>query len=249
MVIIGSVFVVVLLIAAHLIEANYHLLSFYLEDVAGAVTTILISVLTYDEWERRRERKRYRPSEKMGITRIRDEMFQLLYQYAFVLNLRWDKNSDAVRTVEEVTADKDFAKHAPELHAKTAKHISQEDPRLKNNLFTVSRKALASPELSKQTYRDINELISQTESAIREIDLTIATYGYSFTPEVHKWALDVRESLSQSITGQMPLLAIRLCAVSKVVDNKIKKSDRAGVEELIKKLVKVGSMTTRQGSA
>jgi hypothetical protein len=117
---------------------------------------------------------------------------------------------------------------------------SRRDSHIKNNLYDVSRKALLSPNLDKQTYRDINELILQTERAIGQVDMAIATYGYSFTPEIHTWALDAREHLSQTITGQIPILSIRLAAVSKSAGDKLCESDMEGVKTLISRLLKVG---------
>jgi hypothetical protein len=242
---IGLVFAIVLLGAAHLLKAH-HILTNYIEDIAGGTTTIVLSIATYDEWERRRERRRYEPPEAMGVKRIKEEVMQLLYQYAFVLTLRWDHQSEALKIVRRTTADKEFTQPETELHAKAAKHIFQEDSSSKNNLFGVSKKALAAPRLNKQTYRDVNELVIQTERAIGQVDMAIATYGYSFTPETHTWALAVRESLSQTITGQIPILSIRLAAVSKSADDKLRRSDKEGLEALIKRLLRVGKQTLAQ---
>jgi hypothetical protein len=235
---IGLFLSVVLLWSAHMLHAH-HVLTSYLVDVAGGMTTIVLSIATYDEWERRRERRRYVPPERMGIKRIKEEILQLLYQYAFVLNLRWDHQSEALQIVQRTTADKEFSQPETELHARAAKHIFQEDPKNKAKLFRVSREALKTPELAKQSYRDINELILQTERAIGQVDMAISTYGYSFTPETHTWALDIRERLSQAITGEIPILSIRLAAVSKNADDSLKKTDREGVESLISRLLAV----------
>jgi hypothetical protein len=121
---IGLIFSAGLLVGAHLLRAH-HIFTSYMEDVAGGTTTIVLSIATYDEWERRRERRRYEPPERMGIKRIKEEVMQL-YQYAFVLTLRWDRQSEALKIVRQTTADKEFSEPETTLHAKAAKHIFQE---------------------------------------------------------------------------------------------------------------------------
>jgi hypothetical protein len=74
----GIILVATLLAGANIVVDN-HVLSNYMEDIAGAITVIILSVMTYDEWERQRERGRYQPSEQMGVRRVKDEIFQLLY--------------------------------------------------------------------------------------------------------------------------------------------------------------------------
>jgi hypothetical protein len=86
-----------LLVTAQLLGG--HVLSNYFVDIAAAVTVIILSVLTYEERERGLERGRYEPSEEVGIVRIKAEVSQLLYQYAFVLNLRGDSESEAMQTL------------------------------------------------------------------------------------------------------------------------------------------------------
>jgi hypothetical protein len=236
---IGVGLIAVFLVCAKLLE-HQHLAATYFADLAGATTTVVMSIAIFDEWERRRERKRYMPPEKMGIKRIREEINQLLYQYAFVLNLRYDKDSNAMKTARKASPGKAYTKSNIKLHAKAAKHISQDDPAIKEHLFELAQDALQEPKIDQLVYKEVNELILQTERAIRQIDLAVATYGYSFTPEVHHWALGVREQLSQSITGELPVLSIRLAAASKNADDKLNNHDRKGIEELIDRLIKVG---------
>lgn len=235
---VGVVLVIGLILGAFKIENN-HVMSNYLEDVAGALTLVVLSIATYDEWERRRERKRYVPPERMGVQRIKEEVSQLLYQYAFVLSLRWDPQSEAMKTVERATSNKEFSEPETELHAKSAKHIYQENPKVKRNLFRIAGAALDKPVVAKQTYRDVNELILQTERSIDQLDMAIAIYGYSFTPEVHKWALDIRENLSQTISGKLAILSIRLAAVSKDIDVPVRANDVVGIMKLIQEITAV----------
>jgi hypothetical protein len=240
----GALLVVCLLLLAHHFE-NIHVLTYYLEDVAGGITTVILSVATYDEWERRRERRRYEKPEQMGIRRIREEINQLLYQYAFVLNLREQPDSKEMKIVEEVIGDGEFNKSHTELHAKAAKHFSQEDPALKNNLYETASKALKNPQLAEQSYRDINDLVLQTERSVEQVDMAIAVYGYSFTPEVHQWALRLREQLSQTITGQIPILSVRLMAASSRGDSPIGKTEKDGVRQMLKNLLAVGEQASQ----
>jgi hypothetical protein len=107
-------------------------------------------------------------------------------------------------------------------------------------LFDNSREALNKPALNKLSYGEANELIVQTERTIQQLDTAISTYGYSMTPEVHKWALDVREKLSQAITGKETILSIRLGAASKQPGSKLSKDDQRGLEKILDELVKVG---------
>jgi hypothetical protein len=233
--------VVLALFVARIFQRSHsEIISFYLEDLAGAITAVVLSIATYDEWERRRERKRYYPPEKMGVTRIKQEVLQLLYQYAFVLSLRWEPESHAMKVIKRSAGDKKgFSKPEVELHAKAAKYIFQEDTEVKSDVLKNVRTALEKPKFSKQKYSDINELILQTERAIGQIDMAIAIYGYSFTPEVHKWALQVREKLSQSLTNKIFILTMRLAASSKQADGKLKRSDSKGLEALTSDLLKV----------
>lgn len=236
---IGMAAVIALLIIARFMM-GYDEVSNYLEDIAGAITVIVLSVVTYEEWEGHRERKRYKASELMGINRVKDEVFRLLYQYAFVLNFRWDTKSEAMRVIDKMTGSNKFSRVATELHTKTAKHIYQEDASIRSTLFYKAREALDNPSLSKQTYRDADELITQTEKAIEQIDLVIAIYAHALTPETHKWALGVREALSQSITGKLSLLSIRLGAASSNGNKSLRDHDRAGLAHLITELIDVG---------
>jgi len=223
-----------------------HSLNTYLLDVCGAMTTVILSIATYDEWERRKQRQRYLPPERMGARRVQEEVYQLIYQYAFVLTLRFDKNSAAMRTIQKATISKaEFSKPEIELKAKSAKHISQQDKSIKRDLLNLSTQALKKPQIKKQTYNDANQLILQTERCIRQVDLAIATYGYSFTPEVHKWALDVREGLSQAITGSIPVLSIRLAAASSEANKKLKPSLEDGVKGIVDELIAVGRKTKK----
>jgi hypothetical protein len=219
---------------------NSHVISNYLADLGGAISAIILSIATYDEYERRRQRKRYLPPERMGARRIRDEVYQLMFQYAFVVNLRYNPKSPSRQAVDKTAAGKRFTKPGTELHAKAAKHISLEDPKVKSNLFDNSREALNKPALKKLSYGEANELIVQTERTIQQLDTAISAYGYSMTPEVHKWALDVREKLSQAITGKETILSIRLGAASKRPGSKLSKDDQRGLEKILDELVKVG---------
>jgi hypothetical protein len=160
-----------------------------------------------------------------------------------VLTLRWDPNSEAMKTIEKATVDIEFSHAATEFHARTAKHISQENPKIKDNLLEISKQALAKPRLDKQTYSDVNQLLIQTEQAIAQVDMAIAIYGNSFTPETHKWALDVREALSQCITGRISILSIRLCAASKDTQEILRATDRVGIAKLTGDLIRVGMRT------
>jgi SHS2 domain-containing protein len=243
----GIGLVVLLVFIAHLFKAD-KVFSNYFADLAGAISAVIISIATYDEWERRQERKRYYPPEKMGVKRLKDEVFQLMYQYAFVLNLRWNAQSQAMKKIKATVAGSEFTKTKTDVQAKAAKHISQEDEKLKSNLFKLSKEVLKKPQINKQAYEDIYQLILQTERSIGQIDLALSTYGYSFTPEVHKWALDVREALSQTITGEIPILSIRLAATSKKSGNKLSHSDIIGVKEMLDKLVEVGKLAEKMKS-
>jgi hypothetical protein len=236
---IGAVLVACLLLLAHRFE-HIPVLTYYLEDVAGGITVVVLSVATYDEWERRRERKRYAKPESMGVKRIQQEVFQLLYQYAFVLSMRWDPDSKEMQIVEDAMGDGEFDKSHTELHAKAAKHISQETDTKSRDLFRIATSALEAPKLTKQSYADMNDLILQTERTIQQLDMAIATYGYSFTPETHQWGLKLREQLSQAITGKIPILGIRLKAASSHGDECIKQSDADGLTQLIPALLSVG---------
>jgi hypothetical protein len=236
----GLILVAAIVLAATFLLSKYKAVQTYLLDLGGAITAVIISIATYDEWERRKERKRYLPPEKMGVARIQEEINQLLYQYAFVLNLRFDPSSRAMRTVSKVSHDQASTKPAAELRAKTAKHLSQTDKQIQSNLFNLSSEALKKINLPKQTNSDINQLITQTERAIRQIDLAIATYGYSFTPEIHKWALDVREAISRAVTGKLTILDIRLAAASKRGDKPLDKLARDGFSETVQELIEAG---------
>ncbi len=247
MAIIVAVLVSILLYCAHLYVYN-HVLSNYLEDIAGAITVIVLSVATYEEWERRDELARSKTARDMGVRRIKDEVFQLLYEYAFVLNVRLDPNSETMKIIDSLTSENGFSRATTELHAKTAKHISQEDVTISSKLFAITRQALSDIQLSEQTYGDMNELIGQAESALEKIDRALAIYGNSFTPEVHEWALDVRENLSRCIVGKLPLLSIHLSAISGSVSTKLRLADQKGISELVSELIEVGIKTDKIGS-
>jgi hypothetical protein len=241
----GIFLVTGLICLADFVLSSHKAVQTYILDLAGAISAVIISIATYDEWERRRERERYLPPEKMGVARIQEEIYQLLYQYAFVLNLRFNPSSKAMRTVQRVAHQKEFDKPEAELKAKAAKHISQADKSVSNNLFQLSAQALRKPSLAEQTFADANQLLLQTERALQQLDLAISTYGYSFTPEVHKWALDVREMTSQAITGKIPVLSIRLAASSKIAGNKLDKLASSGLQEIVDELIKAGRKAKR----
>jgi frataxin-like iron-binding protein CyaY len=212
----------------------------YAMDVAGAITAVVISIVTYDEWERRRERRRYLPPEKMGVARIQEETNQLLYQYAFMLNLRFHPQSKALRSVNKAASQGHFEKPKSELRAKSAKYIAQSQKSINHNLLSLSRHALKKAEINKQTVSDANQLILQTERAIQQIDLAVATYGYSFTPEIHKWALEVRETISQALTDKIAVFNIRLAAITNNRDKPLDKQARAGFLEVVNELLAAG---------
>jgi hypothetical protein len=234
------VFVVASLLFFARLHLHNHVLSNYLEDIAGAITVIVLSVATYEKWENRHELGRSRASQNMGIRRVKDEVFQLLYEYAFVLNLRWNPNSEAMRGIDSLVSGSEFSHAATELHAKTAKHISQKEVTIRSTLFATSRQALSDIQLSKQTYGEMDELITQAERSLDRIDMALAIYGYSFTPETHEWALSVRESLSRCIVGKLPILSIHLSSISGSVNSKLRSTDREGISEIVSELVEVG---------
>jgi hypothetical protein len=153
----GFILILLILWHAHKFESN-KTIGNYLADISGALTAVIISIATYDEWERRQQRKRYLPPEKMGVERIQEEVSQLLYLYAFVLNLRYDSNSKATRTAKAATSAKGQVKNtSPPLTTDTAKHISQSFPNGNNSLFSISCQALAKPQLkNRPTARLIN---------------------------------------------------------------------------------------------
>jgi hypothetical protein len=242
----GLVLIVLFLLLSHKFRSNKTITN-YLADIAGALTAVIISIATYDEWERRQQRKRYLPPEKMGVKRVQEEISQLLYQYAFVLSLRFDPNSKAMRTVRAATGAKSESDKpsAKELKAQTAKHISQSFSNGDTNLYSLSRQALAKPRFKKQTYSEANQLIAQTERTIQQLDLSIETYGYSFTPEIHKWALDLREAVSRAITGKIAVLSIRLEAASKNADKKINDLAAEGLSEIVDQLLAAAKTSRR----
>jgi hypothetical protein len=86
---------------------NSHVISNYLADLGGAISAIILSIATYDEYERRRQRKRYLPPERMGARRIQDEVYQLMFQYAFVVNLRYNPKSPSRQAVDKTAAASD----------------------------------------------------------------------------------------------------------------------------------------------
>jgi hypothetical protein len=77
----------------------------------------------------------------------------------------------------------------------------------------------------------------QTERTIDQLDLAIETYGYSFTPEVHKGTLDVREMVSQAITGKIQVLTIRLAAVSNLSGKTLNDETANGLNKVIDELI------------
>jgi hypothetical protein len=231
-----------LILAASTVFKNNQTLTTYLLDLAGALTAVIISIATYDEWERRQERKRYLPPERKGVARIQEEIFQLMYQYAFVLNLRFNPKSQAMKIVEKTTKKGKLTKPGVKLKSEAGKQISQSIDHSNGDLFLLSREALKKPAFGKQSYFEANELIVQTENTIRHIDLAIATYGYSFTPEVHKWALDVREAITNAITQKIEVLGIRLAAASKNAQKPLDKNAAAGFEQTVRKIIDVGKM-------
>jgi hypothetical protein len=244
----GVVLVVLILILAQMIK-SHQTISNYLADVAGALTVVVISIATYDEWERRRERERYREPEQMGVRRIQDEVFQLLYQFAFFLNLRFNPSSYAMETVKKSSHRRDESKELlesdPQLKAKAAKQIAVSEEKINKNLQKLALQALKKPEYKEQTYSEASELISQIQGSISQIDIAIATYGYSFTPEVHKWALEIRESLSQTITNESPIISIRLASRSKHSQDKLDDREVMSLTHIVEELINCGQLTEK----
>jgi UDP-N-acetylglucosamine transferase subunit ALG13 len=238
--VLGLLIVAGLVCTADFVLSRHKAVQTYLLDMGGAITAIVLSIATYDEWERRKQRQRYLPPEKMGVARIQEEISQLLYQYAFVLSLRFDPASRAMRTVRKVSRRQQYIKPEAELRAKAAKHLSQSEKLIKSDLFNLAAEALKKIDLGKQTNSEVNQLILQTERSIRQIDLAISTYGYSFTPEIHKWALDVREAISHAITGKLAILDIRLAAASRRSDKPLDKLARDSFGETVEELIDAG---------
>jgi uncharacterized membrane protein YccC len=244
----GIILIIICLLGAKVLEPG-KILPTYLADVAGALTAVVISVGTYDEWERRRERERYKKPEEMGARRIQDEVFQLLYQFAFFLNLRFNPSSYAMETVEKSSRRQDEAKELlesdPQLKAKAAKQIAFSDEKINKNLQKLALQALKKPDYKKQTYAEANELINQIQNSIYQVDIAIATYGYSFTPEAHKWSLDVREGLSQSITNESPIISIRLAARSQHADDKLGNREIKSLSRVVDELINCGQLAEK----
>jgi hypothetical protein len=187
----GVVVVVAALVSAYLFR-KHTVLSNYLADLGGAISAIIISIATYDEWERRQERKRYVPPEKQGLNRIKAEIGILLYQYAFILGPRLSNRLSAMENLKKgsirTTDDK----------LKMAKQSAKSEINDSKNIFKISREALKDPQLNKLGQKDAAQLLRQIEKTVRQIDLSVATYGYSFTPEIHQKVLKLRENLDMS---------------------------------------------------
>ncbi len=94
MLLVGACLVVILLVVAEKSQ-NMYIFDNFIIDIAADISVIILSIATYDEWERRQERKRYKPPEGLGVDRIKNEIAQLLYQYAFMLNERFSSQSSA----------------------------------------------------------------------------------------------------------------------------------------------------------
>jgi hypothetical protein len=225
----GVILIAALLFLSHKLQksnVNYT----YTADIGGALTAVMITIATYDEWERRQERKRYTPAEKMAVKRIQDEIYELLYDFAFFLNLRFQPRSRSA-----VAAKK--TRRAPDkLDARVAEQIAESEPAIRENLLATSSKALSSPSYDKQTSGEARQLIEQVEDTVEQIDLTISTYGYSFTPELHKWALDLREKLSQTVVGKPPVLDLRFTPGNKEA-KKLTKAESKALSEIVKEVL------------
>jgi hypothetical protein len=81
---------------------------------------------------------------------------------------------------------------------------------------------------------------------VGQIDMAIAVYGYSFTPETHRWTLEVREVLSQCVTGRITILYIHLSSISRAIDEKLRPADHEGISRLIKELIAVGKIANER---
>jgi hypothetical protein len=215
----------------------------YVTDFAAALTTVALSIGVYNEWERRQERKRYAHPQRMGIKRIQESVYDVLYQFAFMFSIRFDKNSLAGKDLKKT---KSTSKHSDlKVKTKVAAHLARSDPKIHENLFQISENALREPEISRQNYEESEELIKRVDESVKNIDIALATYGYSFTPEVHKWALNIRESLSQTLTGNLSILSIQLAASEKIKHNKISPEDAETLKQITDALLKIGESTKK----
>src|SRR5439155_15782499 len=106
----------------------------------------------------------------MGIKTIQESINDLLFQFAYMLNLRFDPKSRAVQEIAEALDDKhtDVLKNS-EANARASKHIARSVPEINKKLLKLSVKALDNLKLDKQTYNDAHEMIIQTEKAIKDI--------------------------------------------------------------------------------
>jgi tellurite resistance protein len=236
----GIVLIALLLFLAQLSE-NKHVLSIYLSDFAGAISAIIVSIVTYEEWERRQERRRYRPPEELGLNRIKSEVEQLIYLYAFMLSDSFKAKSKALRLADNTKSTKGSA----EKKLKIAKNVAESDIKSSPEFSKLLNESLKHPQLNNLTYKEAFKLIQQISETVRQIDVSVATYGYSFTPEVHKKVLQSRERLDNVTTSKLSVLDIRLNADSGKSGTKISKEDAFSIQEIIKELLAIGGQVEK----
>jgi heme/copper-type cytochrome/quinol oxidase subunit 2 len=231
----GVVFVLVLIFLAHKSEKHFTA-TMYLTDVASAITAIIISIATYDEWERRQERKRYKPPENLGLKRVKNEVFQLLYIYAFIFD-------DGFRSMAQVTKIVKNSKVNP-LHKKLqiAKRLSESELTTSEARFKHSIKALKAVRLKSLVYKEAFEVVKQTEETVRRLDIIVATYGYSFMPEIHNQVLMLREKLNNALADNLHLIAIRFNASSPKAGTKLSKLEITTMQKLVDEIISIGEL-------
>ncbi len=127
----------------------------------------------------------------------------------------------------------------------TAKHSAKSDVHFSHNLFERSRQALERSQLNKLTHNEALQLLKQTEDTIWQLDISMATYGYSFTPEIHKQILELREELAGTITGKFDILNIRLAAITKLGNKKLSKPEISTMQAIIDELMAVSKQAEK----
>jgi predicted unusual protein kinase regulating ubiquinone biosynthesis (AarF/ABC1/UbiB family) len=236
----GIILVILLLVLANILR-RYRITSTYITDIAGAISAVVISIATYDEWERRQERKRYRPPEQQGLKRIKNEIAQLIFQYEFMLNGRF--NTDE-RTMELVDGAKNSAGRS-NRQIKAAKQLAESKLETEDQPLSLSIELLKQPKIDKLSYLEAEQLLAQIEITVRRIDSSIATYGYSFTPEIHKASLALREKLEQTATGKRALLSIGLTAASSKASSKLSLAEQDSLLEITNELIRIAKQADK----
>jgi hypothetical protein len=122
---------------------------------------------------------------------------------------------------------------------KNVKDIANSQRAISADLYKHSLEALKKPQLEKLTYKEALALIKQTEETVQQIDISLATYGYSFLPEIHKEILILREKLDNAVEANPHLIGIRLSAVSSRANNKLLKVEVSAMQKLINELIAV----------